>query len=367
MTLSVTPRTDPRAIDSPTPSEADALAEEVLRLGRVRSPSVSERDALHARVRSLSADPDALADMLGTLRDGRSPVRRTSPREHLYSTDGEATTVTQYALLDEGLRGDWEVHSFPPAPSEELEKMLSVATPTRMTMGEKQAVLLDNLAFTDLRQQVIDTDFKTVVKTTGMSSSSPVRSFSQFEALQILQRPHGGIKQLQQLFSYIGHATRTSLSTQPQVGQRPPLVANFAEKILEGAALEGIHTDYEGAPPYRLMKDTTFNYPPDGRLAEEAFVRPEQITCLIYVTSEEAPRGGGTRLYSDDLSEVKSVAPRHMRVVFFDGSIKHTLAPLEEAEGTWRCSIVYKLDVRNQDPEDTRSPSEKVYNLLMPS
>jgi hypothetical protein len=158
---------------------------------------------------------------------------------------------------------------------------------------------------------------------------------------------------LYDFLSYISLQIDCEITTMPWdlfdgVMGSPATIANKVFRFEPESMKKGIHKDYD--PSQKLPFKIPCLYADDP--FSEAFIngeagKPYLLTLMLYSTAENfhPHYEMGTVFYTDD--ETKSIRSfcKDMRMVIFEGDIKHNIAAsaFEKEIDTWRVSYVYKL------------------------
>ena len=245
----------------------------------------------------------------------------------------------------------------------------------------KQYYMIDNFFSSDLLEKMYkdaeELNLPNKVYSTRESmdqGEEPTYSMKKEDSKEFWKFPNSYIHSLQELLAFIAQKTGTVISTQPDVCTGPGVCANSfptnaVKESTKANSNMSIHRDYrttEGLG-YQIQHLYDDEYYPD-RFVNGATDQPYLITVILYISTKDFnSKGLGTRLFPSNknyqISSEDAVAPKHGRILIFDGTIDHTIQDGFSKHGR-RISLVYKLIARKKTAKNRTSIAKRFSHLF---
>ena len=250
-------------------------------------------------------------------------------------------------------------------PSGSKERM-SRANTQFFQVGGKPVFTIDGL-FTEnesreSRTWVASKPFDGHIYSTSQSKLAgerPTLGFNTQTCLQALESPPNFLQKVYNFLSWVSKETGLIIATQPFAIRYKNLMntlciaANYMESVSKTSMLAGLHTDYNPSKNNFFTVHKAFNPKeayPLNKFENGEPDHPFLFTLILYLASEtlQESHGMGTILqnYESEPTEKSTcIDPKHMRLVIFQGDIRHGIQQsfTDEDENIWRASIVLKL------------------------
>lgn len=183
----------------------------------------------------------------------------------------------------------------------------------------------------------------------------PALSMNNKEKWEFFANPPLPFKEIYKLLGMLSHELDADISTLPwdlcdQAICASAVATNRIEKVSKKSMELGKHQDFnteKGTPfgiPILYAKENGIY---DSQFVNGATGKPLLISFMLYAADEKfnPEYGMGTVYYKNNEEEALRTQCKHMRLVFFEGDILHSIeeAKLPSHVKTWRISYVLKL------------------------
>lgn len=204
----------------------------------------------------------------------------------------------------------------------------------------------------------------------------PALSMNNKEKWEFFANPPQAIKEIYKLLSLLAYRMDVDISTLPWDLCDPSICAsavatNRIEKVSKASMDLGKHQDYnteKGVPfgiPILYAKEKAYY---DSKFVNGDVGKPLLISFMLYAASEDfnPSYGMGTVYYKSNGEEAFRTNCKHMRCIFFEGDILHSIeeSKIPKDLKVWRISYVFKLLINpKKEHESIRQVLRKVFNL----
>ncbi len=172
--------------------------------------------------------------------------------------------------------------------------------------------------------------------------------------------------------SFLTHELSFEILTMPWalfngISGSPAIIANKVQEVKVDSMVRGKHKDFDPTKKLAFKIPSLYGGPEHEECyANGAVGKPYLLTMMIYSIAENFSCGYemGTAFFSEDGAKMQKALCKDMRIVIFEGDIKHSIAASNMPEGinTWRVSYVYKLVFNPKNKE--QSIRQQLTNFL---
>lgn len=193
----------------------------------------------------------------------------------------------------------------------------------------------------------------------------PARSMDSREKWEFFSHPPQPVGEVYRFLGKLSEDLNAEITTLPwdfvdQTSTASAVVMNLLEELSEESMESGKHHDY--TPEEGVSFGIPVLYSKEKDYFREPFTNGEKgkpwlFTALLYGTSEDylPEYGMGTSFYRSDGTLSYLAACKHMRLVFFEGNILHSIekSHIPTETSAWRISYVFKLCMNTKDENQT--------------
>ncbi len=272
------------------------------------------------------------------------------------------------------------VFRFKPESHSSTESRLKNCAIQRETVDGKDIYIFDNL-FLEKEGHTLRSfsESATFSKTIYASPESKGRgekaayAMNGMEKWQFFSKPLEPIKEVYNLFKVLGNQLDAEITTLPwelwdRTTNSPSFATNFIYEASKESMELGKHRDYHPEKgisfgiPVLYSDEDLFH---EGTFRNGDVGKPWLVTVMLYATSEDFQKehGLGTVFCRDSGEIVFRADCLHMRLIFFEGDLIHSIEPSKHAsdENIWRVSYVFKLIINPKKHDQSMKESFSLY------